>query len=105
MKRIVVGIALMAASLGANAVDIEAGKKKAAEVCAACHGPDGNSSTADFPRLAGQHADYLAKAIREYQTGGRKDPIMATFAKQLSPEDIKNVSAYFAKQRGLYLKY
>ncbi|MCC7081002.1 MAG: cytochrome c [Burkholderiales bacterium] len=87
------------------AADIEAGKKKVAEVCAACHGPDGNSATADFPRLAGQHPDYIAKAIRDYKSGARKDPIMGGFAKTLTPKEIENVAAYFSSQHGLQTKY
>ena len=61
------------------AANPEAGKAKAAEVCAACHGADGNSASPDFPRLAGQHRDYLAKALRDYKSGLRKNPIMAGF--------------------------
>ena len=105
MMRFVIGAAALLVGFNAAAVDLEAGKKKAAEVCAACHGPDGNSASADFPRIAGQHADYLAKALRDYKSGARKDPVMAGFAAQLSPQDIENVSAYYASQRGLQVKY
>jgi cytochrome c553 len=106
MTRFVLAVAALAAGIGsAAAADIEAGKKKATEVCAACHGADGNSATADFPRIAGQHADYLAKAIRDYKSGARKDPIMAGFAKALTAADIENVAAYYESQRGLQNKY
>jgi cytochrome c553 len=105
MKRLVLAVLASTIAVGATAADIEAGKKKAAEVCAACHGPDGNSATADFPRIAGQHADYLAKALRDYRTGARKNPIMAGFANQLSRADIENVSAFYAAQQGLQHKY
>ena len=105
MNRILLGLMMAALAMCANAADVEAGKKKAAEVCAACHGVDGNSATPDFPRIAGQHADYLRKAIRDYKTGARKDPIMAGFANQLSAQDIENVTAYFAVQKGLQHKY
>jgi cytochrome c553 len=87
------------------AADIEAGKKKAAEVCAACHGPDGNSPAPAFPRLAGQHVSYLQKTLTEYKSGARKDPIIAGRAAALSKEDIENVSAYFASQSGLTTKH
>ena len=100
MTRYLLAVMALACTFGAQATDLEAGKKKAAEVCAACHGADGNSATADFPRIAGQHADYLAKAMRDYKTGARKDPIMAGFANALSAADIENLSAYFAAQRG-----
>ena len=105
MNRVLTGLLAAMFAMGAEAVDLEAGKKKAAEVCAACHGADGNSQSVDFPRIAGQHADYLRKAIRDYKSGGRKDPIMAGFANQLSAQDIENVSAYYAAQKGLQHKY
>ena len=53
MMRYWIGAAVLAVAVQASAADIEAGRKKAQEVCAACHGPEGNSATADFPRLAG----------------------------------------------------
>lgn len=105
MKRTSIALALMALAFGAQAQDLEAGKKKAAEVCAACHGPDGNSASGDFPKIAGQHRDYLAKSLRDYKTGARKDPVMAGFAGALTPQDIANLSAYFAAQSGLQHKY
>jgi cytochrome c553 len=89
----------------AHASDIEAGKKKAAEVCAACHGPDGNSPVPDFPKLAGQHADYMIATLKKYKNGKRANPIMMGMAATLSDEDIKNVAAYYASQTGLKLKY
>jgi cytochrome c553 len=105
MKRISIALVLLALAVGANAQDLEAGKKKAAEVCAACHGPDGNSASGDFPRLAGQHRDYLAKALRDYKSGARKDPVMSGFANALSAEDIENVTAYFSSQTGVQHKH
>ena len=105
MNRLLIAIWAAAFTTGAAAADIEAGKKKAAEVCAACHGADGNSQAPDFPRIAGQHADYLRKAIRDYKSGARKDPVMTPFANQLTAQDIENVTAYFASQKGLQHKY
>lgn len=76
--------------------DIEAGKAKAV-VCQACHGADGNAGVdPQYPRLAGQYADYLARALHEYKDGGRKNAIMQGFVATLSDEDITNISAYFA---------
>ena len=98
------GVLLLISSQG-MAANIEAGKKKAAEVCAACHGADGNSPAPAFPKLAGQHASYLEKTLNEYKSGVRKDPVMAGMAAALSKEDIENVSAYFASQSGLKTKY
>jgi cytochrome c553 len=76
------------------------GQKLAGEVCAACHGPDGNSPLPENPRLAGQVADYIAKQLVDYKTAKeRKNPIMQAIAAQLSEEDIRAVSAYFAQQK------
>jgi cytochrome c553 len=81
--------------------DAAAGKAISSERCQACHGVDGNSSDPQYPRLAGQHADYLAHALRGYKSGARKNAIMAGFAAGLSEQDIKDVSAWFASQDGL----
>ena len=105
MMRFVLALAAFLAASGTPASDIEAGKKKATEVCQACHGPDGNSPSPDFPRIAGQHADYIVKALRDYKTGARKDPVMTGFVTPLSTQDIENLAAYFASQRGLQQKY
>lgn len=82
----------------ADAANIEAGHAKAKEVCAACHGENGNSATPDYPRLAGQHPDYLAKALRDYKSGARKNPIMAGMAAPLTKQDVDNLAAYYAAQ-------
>jgi cytochrome c553 len=80
--------------------DIDAGKAKAV-VCQACHGADGNAGTdPQYPRLAGQYHDYLARALQEYKSGDRKNPIMAGFAATLSDQDIDNVTTYFASLPG-----
>ena len=69
--------------------------------CAACHGPDGNSPPSpDFPRLAGQHYDYLLKSLRDYKSGARKNPIMAGQVGNLSPQDIADLAAFYASQKG-----
>jgi cytochrome c553 len=91
-------VVLSCAATEAPAADIQAGKAKVTEVCAACHGADGNSTSQDFPRLGGQYPDYLAKALRDYKSGDRKNPIMAGFAKPLSRQDIDNLAAYYAAQ-------
>jgi len=97
---IIAAIVLLAsgAASGVSAADLAAGKAKATEVCAACHGADGNSAAADFPRIGGQYADYLAKALRDYKSGQRKNPIMAGFAQALSKQDIENLAAWYAMQ-------
>jgi cytochrome c553 len=99
--RTIVSVAAAAAlaSPAALAADIVAGKKKVQEVCAACHGVDGGTpTTPDYPKLAGQYPDYLAKALRDYKSGRRKNAIMAGMAQGLTDNDIENVSEYFYVQ-------
>lgn len=72
-----------------------------AATCGACHGSDGIGTLDEYPNLAGQHADYLAQALNDYRLGKRKNPIMSTFAQQLTREDIAALAAYFSKQPGL----
>jgi len=91
-------LALAFAALPAVAADLAAGAAKAKEVCAACHGMDGNAAQPDFPKLGGQHEDYLAKALRDYKSGARRNAIMAGFAKPLSKQDIANLAAHYARQ-------
>jgi cytochrome c553 len=71
------------------------GKTKIA-TCVACHGTDGNAVDPQYPRLAGQYADYLAQSLHEYKDGRRNNLIMKGFAATLSDEDIDDISAYFA---------
>ena len=100
-QRFLIAIAAVAAlgvAAQASAADLAAGKAKAAEVCAACHGADGNSTSPDFPRIGGQYPDYLAKALRDYKSGQRKNPIMAGFAQALSKQEMDNLAAYYAAQ-------
>lgn len=94
----VTAAAALLACGSASAADLVAAKKKAQEVCAACHGIDGISPVPDFPKLAGQYPDYMAKALRDYKSGVRKNAVMAGFATQLTDKDIENLSAYYAAQ-------
>ncbi|MDH3319039.1 MAG: cytochrome c [Betaproteobacteria bacterium] len=93
----VVALALCgAAQAGGNA---EAGKRKASQVCAACHGADGSKPTApENPILAGQHPDYLAKALQDYKSGKRNNAIMKGFALSLTKQDIEDLAAWFSSQ-------
>jgi cytochrome c553 len=78
----------------------ESGKAKAAQVCAACHGADGNKpSDPTQPILAGQYYDYLVRALTDYKIGRRNNPIMKGFAAQLSKKDIEDLAAWFAAQK------
>lgn len=82
------------------AADIEAGKSKAAEVCASCHGTDGNSPAPNFPHIGGQHRTYLEKVLKDYKSGSRTDPIMNGMAAALSKEDIENLAYYYSSLPG-----
>lgn len=80
--------------------DSAAGQQKS-QACAACHGPDGNAPAGpDFPRLAGQHYDYLVKALKDYKSGARKNPIMGGQVGGLSSQDMADLAAYFSSQQG-----
>jgi cytochrome c553 len=94
---VIVALALATvAQAGGNAA---AGAKKAATVCAACHGPDGNKPSApDQPVLAGQYYDYLARALGDYKNGRRKNAIMTGMVKDLSKQDILDLAAWFSSQ-------
>ena len=84
--------------LSSHAASPEAGKAKS-QICQACHGADGNGiGDPQYPLLAGQYADYLAKALRDYKSGARQNAIMLGFASTLSDEDIDNLAAFYASQ-------
>ena len=94
--------AVMGAMVACNvqAGDAAKGQKKAAEVCAACHGADGAKPSApDQPVLAGQYEDYLVQALSDYKIGRRTNPIMKAFAGQLSKQDIQDLAAWFSSQK------
>lgn len=84
--------------LAAHAGDAAAGKAKTA-VCMGCHGPDGNSTNPIWPKLAGQHAAYLAKTLKDFKSGARKNPSMNAMVAQLTDADIENIAAYYASQK------
>ena len=113
MLRVVwLGAALIAANLanaqnepaaaggsGASAweASVQAGSTKTA-TCTACHGPNGNSVNAQWPRLAGQNASYIAEQLRLFRSGARVNPIMMPMASTLSDADIGDVANYYSAQ-------
>ena len=107
MKNIALSLTMLFGLIGsAQALDgdAEAGKTKAA-ACAACHGSDGNSELTIYPKIAGQHADYLFKQVKDFKVGmetngdqGRMNAIMGGMVMPLSDQDMKDISAYFASQ-------
>jgi len=84
-------------SISSIAVMADVGKDKSV-VCAACHGADGNSTNALWPKLAGQHEDYIVQQLKNFQSGDRQDPSMSPQAANLSEQDMLDLAAYFASQ-------
>jgi cytochrome c553 len=80
----------------ARAADALAGKKKAAAVCAVCHGVDGIAKNPDAPNLAGDNANYILKQLHAFQSGARQQEMMTIIAKDLSEEDIANLAAWYS---------
>jgi cytochrome c553 len=78
------------------AQNIEAGKTKAQQACAVCHGVQGVTTMANTPHLAGQPEMYLAQQLRDYKSGKRANPVMAVIAQPLTEEEIGNLSAFYA---------
>ncbi len=74
--------------------DLAKGEASFNTVCAACHGPEGNSVIPVNPKLAQQHPDYLAKQLMEFKSGKRANAIMTGMAATLSDADVKNVAAW-----------
>ena len=102
MKKLI-SLAVLLAFVGAAgsvtaAGNAAAGKTKSA-VCAGCHGVDGNSSAPNFPKIAGQDAQYIAKQLADFKSGARKDPTMAGMVAGLSKKDMDDLGAYFASQK------
>ena len=88
----------MFCAASALAQDVEAGRAKAA-VCTACHGPNGNSPSPQFPILAGQTARYLYLQLRDFQEGRRSEPTMQPFVAPLTRQDMLDLAAFFAAQK------
>lgn len=99
------GSATTALAQGLVQGDADAGKQKSA-TCAACHGADGNSTSPEFPKLAGQHATYIVKQLRNFKAGSdpestevvRMNPTMNGMAAPLSEQDMQDLAVYFENQ-------
>lgn len=104
MKKILIIAAAMSLGAAVHAADPAAGKQKS-KACAACHGETGVSQVADFPNLAGQYSDYLVRALSDYKSGARKNPIMAGQVANLKSADFADLAAYYSSQRALVTKY
>lgn len=95
------GLMMCAGAVAAEplvAGDVEAGKTKAAQ-CAACHGPQGNMQSDQFPKLAGQGAPYIYEQLKLFKSGERQNAIMAGQVAGLNDQDMKDLAAFFAAQQ------
>ncbi|MGY6588516.1 MAG: c-type cytochrome [Wenzhouxiangella sp.] len=104
MKQLMIALtlALGLMSMTAQAGNLARGQELAEAVCAACHGMDGNLALVDdYPKIGGQHEDYLAFALRAYRSGDRDNAIMYPFARDLSDQDIRALAAWYARQDGV----
>lgn len=98
MAPLFAGVLLMGAQLSALAQDVEAGRAKA-QACVACHGSDGNSTSGQFPNLAGQTWRYIYIQLKDYKAGRRSDPTMTAMASSLSRQDMIDIANFFAAQK------
>ena len=87
-------------------VDVAKAQQIATQICAACHGPDGNSATSANPNLAGQHADYITVQLAHFKAGIRVNAIIQGMVANLSDDNIRALGVYFSQQkpRGLTAK-
>ena len=95
-------LALLFVALPASAIDrgdIQRGEDKAA-ACLACHSGDAVENNPEWPRLHGQHADYLVRALRDYKSGKRTDPVMQMQVEDLTLQDKRDIASWFAAQNG-----
>ncbi|MFC5696076.1 c-type cytochrome [Pseudomonas sp. GCM10022186] len=101
MNKVIVSLLLTLGITGmAHAAgDAKAGQAKAA-VCGACHGPDGNSAAPNFPKLAGQGERYLLKQMKDIKAGNRTVLEMTGLLNNVSDQDMADIAAYFASQKG-----
>lgn len=97
MLRLTIALLALLPTVVLAAGDPEAGRSKAS-VCAACHGMDGNSQVAQWPKIAGQHADYIARQTRMVRDQQRDVPQMYPIVMNLSDEDIADIAAWYASQ-------
>ncbi|SFR63231.1 cytochrome c [Thiomicrospira sp. ALE5] len=97
-KSMVLAVSLGLMTASNVAVAQTAGQPAKLNTCIGCHGADGNSTVPNFPKLAGQHAAYLEKALKDYRDGFRRDESMAAFARGLTDEEIRDLAEYYSQQ-------
>ncbi len=95
----VTGFASEAVATAAAKADLAKGEASFNGVCAACHGPEGNSVIPVNPKLAQQHPDYLVKQLTEFKAGKRENAVMLGMSAALSEADMKNIAAWLATKK------
>lgn len=101
MNKWLVGLVTLATVVSSTAAladgDAKAGEAKSA-VCMACHGPGGNSVNPIWPKLAGQHQNYIRKQLEDFKASRRANELMSPQAAALQPNDVDDLAAYFSSQ-------
>lgn len=92
-------LALVSANTVAQAAGDAATGQAKAVTCVACHGPDGNSPNPIWPKLAGQHPEYLSKQLQNFKSGDRKNDLMSPQVLALNEQDFLDITAFFASQK------
>jgi cytochrome c553 len=95
----VVAFICVTSAVAADYGDPAKAQSIANQICAACHGADGNSPLPINPSLAGQHPEYLFKQLKDFKSGNRNNAVMMGMVAGLSAEDMRNLSAYYAAQK------
>lgn len=95
MKKTIVGIAGLALLASAKAADIKRAEEIVAGKCFICHGMEGESSSKLYPKLAGQHADYITKQLGDFKEGRRKSDTMQAMTSNITPTEMTALGRYF----------
>jgi len=83
----------------ASKPDLAKAQQIVTQICAACHGADGNSPTSANPNLAGQHAQYITRQLEHFKSGVRSNAVMSGMVSTLTPEDMRALGIFFSQQK------
>ena len=98
LATLLAGTALALLALPTHAADLKRAEEIVGGRCFLCHGMEGEAASALYPRLAGQHADYIAKQLADFKSGRRKSDTMSGMAADLSADEMKDLGAFFQKK-------
>lgn len=95
-----IGLALASTAMAGDPPEVDLARAEEINMgrCFLCHGPDGDSASALYPRLAGQHHQYIAKQLADFQAGRRKSDTMSSMAAELTSEEMLALGVYFEKK-------